>query len=51
MQCFLRCCIIHVNEKKETCITNKKEKKNYEKNENYSLRSGTVDNGVHTAVV
>lgn len=38
-------------EKKETCITNKKEKKNYEKNENYSLRSGTVDNGVHTAVV
>lgn len=50
MQYFLRCCIIHVNEKK-TCITNKKEKKNYEKNENYSLRSGTVDNGVHTAVV
>lgn len=38
-------------EREKTCITNKKEKKNYEKNENYSLRSGTVDNGVHTAVV
>lgn len=27
MQYFLRCCIIQVNEKKETCITNKKGEK------------------------